>query len=72
MLPDPIPADLLNPATNPTMKVEDAARVFQVSRSTMYDYVRRGVVPSIRLSSRKTVIPTAALVRLLNVGADLS
>ena len=67
-----IPADLLNPATNPTLRVEDLARVLSVSRSTAYDYVRRGVVPSIRLSARKTVIPTAALVRLLEEGGVLS
>lgn len=67
-----IPADLLNPATNPTLKVEEAARVFQVSRSTMYDYVRRGVVPSIRLSARRTVIPTEALLNLLKSGGGLS
>lgn len=67
-----IPADLLNPAVNPTLRVDDAARVFQVSRSTMYDYVRRGVVPSIRLSARRTVIPTQALLDLLKAGGDLS
>lgn len=67
-----IPADLLNPATNPTLRVEEAARVFQVSRSTMYAYVNQGVIPSIRLSARRTVIPTQAILDLLKVGDDLS
>lgn len=67
-----IPADLLNPATNPTLKVEDLARVLSVSRSTAYSYVSRGVVPSLRLSARKTVIPTQALLDLLKSGGDLS
>lgn len=67
-----IPADMLDPATNPTLKVDDLARVLSVSRSTAYDYVRRGVVPSIRLSARRTVIPTQALLDLLKGGGDLS
>ena len=53
--------DLLDTRRHPTLSVEQAAQVYGVSRSTAYELVRCGAVPSIRLSPRRIVIPTAAL-----------
>lgn len=47
-----------------TMTVTEAAHVLGISRSTAYELVRRGTLPSLRLG-RRIVIPTHALDALL-------
>ena len=46
------------------LTVEEAAKVLRVSRSTAYDAVARGDIPTIRIG-RRLLIPRAALDRLL-------
>jgi excisionase family DNA binding protein len=53
-----------NPKAEPTISVERAGRLLGVSRGSAYEAVRRGEIPSIRIGNR-IVVPTAALVRLL-------
>jgi excisionase family DNA binding protein len=53
-----------NPKAEPTISVERAGRLLGVSRGSAYEAVRRGEIPSIRIENR-IVVPTAALVRLL-------
>ena len=38
------------------------------SKGVLYDALRRGAIPSIRLSARKIVIPKAAFFRWLDEG----
>jgi excisionase family DNA binding protein len=53
------------PTTNPaTMTVSQAATVLGISRSSAYECVRHGSIPSIRLG-RRIVIPRRALDELL-------
>jgi len=47
-----------------TLSVPDAARRLGVGRNTLYDAIKRGEVPSIRVG-RRLVVPIAALERLL-------
>lgn len=61
----PGPGDLLDPAQHPILTPEQVATALGVSRSTAYEWLRQGRLPSVRLSARKTVIPTAALVAVL-------
>lgn len=51
-----------NPAT---MTVTQTATVLGISRSSAYECVRRGVIPSLRLG-RRIVIPTTAIEALLD------
>lgn len=53
-----------DPEQQPTMGVEEVAELLGVGRSTAYEAVRRGDLPSFRLG-RRIVIPTAAVRRLL-------
>jgi len=54
-----------------TLKVEEAAAVLGISRTTAYDLVARGQIPSIRLGNR-IVIPKYQLDVMLkgNTGKD--
>lgn len=51
-------------ASKRTMTVEEAARLLGISRSTAYECVRDGSLPSLRLR-RRIVIPAAAVDKLL-------
>jgi excisionase family DNA binding protein len=48
-----------------TVTVEQAAELLGISRTTAYQCVRDGVIPSVRLR-RRILIPTQALDRLLS------
>jgi excisionase family DNA binding protein len=48
------------------ISVEEAARRLGIARSTAYQYVRTGALPSVRLGAR-LLVPTAALEQLLTV-----
>jgi excisionase family DNA binding protein len=52
---------LPNPATKPLLTVEEVATLLRKSKSYVYEAVRTGAIPAIRLSSRGTRIPTAKL-----------
>jgi len=52
-----------------TIDVEDLCPIMSWGRSTAYDAVRRGVVPSIKIG-RRVVVPVPALVALL-LGAEV-
>lgn len=62
---------LPDPATSPTVTVEDAARILGISRGLAYTAVREGAIPSIRIG-RRYVVKTAALAAMVstNGGRD--
>jgi excisionase family DNA binding protein len=53
-----------NPTEQPTMTVEAAGSALGISRSTAYEAVTRGEIPSIRVG-RRLLVPTAAVRRML-------
>ena len=53
------------PAERQTLTVEEAARVLGISRSSAYEAVRRGELPTVKIG-RRYVVPRVALERLLN------
>jgi excisionase family DNA binding protein len=53
-----------DPAIQPTMKVELAAKALGISRGAAYLAVEHGDLPAIRIGKR-IVIPTAAVRRML-------
>ncbi len=53
-----------DPAARPTITVNEAGELLGVSRSTAYEAVRVGEIPSIRLG-RRLVVPTAAIRKML-------
>ncbi len=58
MLPDP--------NEEPTVTVERAGQIVGVSRSSAYEAVRNGAIPSIRIG-RRLVVPTASLRLMLGM-----
>lgn len=48
-----------------TITVEEAAQVLGISRSSAYEAVRRGELPTIRIG-RRYVVPRVALERMLS------
>jgi excisionase family DNA binding protein len=46
--------------------VEEAARLIGYSRSAMYQAIKEGVITSVRVSKRRTVITRAELLRWLD------
>jgi excisionase family DNA binding protein len=55
----------VQPAERQTLTVEEAARVLGISRSSAYEAVRRGELPTVRIG-RRYVVPRVALERLLD------
>ncbi|MFC1926779.1 helix-turn-helix domain-containing protein, partial [Chloroflexota bacterium] len=47
-----------------TLTVEEARELLRISRGLIYDAIRRGEIPSIRIG-RRILIPTSALQQLL-------
>lgn len=60
---------LPDPRTTPTMHVEQAAELLDVSRASAYKAVNAGEIPSIRIGKR-ILVPTAALLELLGLKAS--
>lgn len=54
-----------------TMSVTEAARILGISRTTAYECVRSGDLPSVRLGGR-IVVPTQAVERLLAGGEPVN
>jgi len=55
------------PQEQPTMKLwPDVGTILGLSRSATYDAAARGEIPTIKFG-RRTVVPTAALRRLLEM-----
>ncbi|MGK2947426.1 MAG: helix-turn-helix domain-containing protein [Acidimicrobiales bacterium] len=57
----------LDPRTNPTLSVDEAAAVLGISRSSAFAAAHRGEIPTVRFGRRMRV-PTAALRHLLSLG----
>lgn len=58
---------LPDPATVPTVSVDQAARALGIARRTAYEAIRRGELPALRFGSRRIRVPTAALRRMLEL-----
>lgn len=60
----------MEPTPHPlTLTVEQAAKVLGISRSTAYELVHTGDIPSLRLG-RRIVVPTAQMAECLSAGLD--
>jgi len=54
------------PEESPTLTVNEARVFYRLSRSLMYDAIRAGEIPSIRVG-RRVLVPTAAMRRHLGL-----
>lgn len=59
-------ADWKNKAT---LSVPEAAKVLGISRSLGFRMVERGELKALRLGSKRLVVPTAAIIRMLDKAA---
>ncbi|MCU0267314.1 MAG: helix-turn-helix domain-containing protein [Acidimicrobiales bacterium] len=53
-------------ADRPTLTVDEVAELLGLSRNSVYDAVRTGAVPSIRIG-RRYLVPTARLAEMLGL-----
>src|SRR5262245_28451116 len=60
-------ANLPDPVSEPTLRVEQAGELLGISRGSAYEAARCGELPVLRFGKR-LVVPTAALLELLQVG----
>ena len=56
--------DQMNPSESLVLTVGEAARLLRLSKTTTYDQIRQGSIPSIRMGKR-ILVPRAALMRML-------
>jgi len=49
----------------------ETARLLRIGRATVYEQIRLGTIPSIRMG-RRILVPRAALMRKLESGSDVS
>lgn len=49
-----------------TVTVAEAGRMLGVSRSLAFQLARQGVIPTLKLGSRRLVVPKVALQRMLS------
>jgi excisionase family DNA binding protein len=61
--------DMPNPVAKPTLTVEEVSSIIGCSRSSAYEAVRTGQLPSLRIG-RRLLIPTARLREMLTGVAD--
>jgi hypothetical protein len=59
--------NLPTPQERPTLTVRVAAEIMGIGAQTYYEGAARGNLPSLRLSPRRIVVPTAQLWALLGM-----
>jgi excisionase family DNA binding protein len=60
--------EILNLLREPTISVDNAARVLKIGRNAAYEAVRRGEIESIPIGKRR-IVPTAPLRKKLGIEA---
>ncbi len=58
---------LPNPSKKPTLTVPEAGALFGLGKDQAYRAVKSGAIPSIRLSERRLVVPTARVLHMLGL-----
>ncbi len=53
-------------ADKPTIPVPEMCKILGISRALGYKEVKEGRIPSIRLGQKRVVVPTSAIVKMLN------
>ena len=61
--------DMMKDGDRLTLSVDEAGKMLGLSRGLMYQAVRKGEIPSIRIG-RRILIPCAALHRMLKDAVD--
>lgn len=64
------PSIPLNPIEMPTVSIPEAGRLLGLDRSAAYRAAKNGYLPTVQVSERRWVVPTAALRALLALPVD--
>ena len=59
--------DNVNPKESLVLTVGETAKLLRLSKTTVYDQIRQGTIPNIRMGKR-ILVPRAALMRKLDEG----
>lgn len=68
--PHQIPTVSLDPLTRPTLPIPEAGQYFGLDRNAAYRAARQGYLPTVQVSERRWVVPTAALLKMLGMGGE--
>lgn len=55
------------PDEKPTLKIVEAAEILNISRTAAYRSVKDGHIPTVQVTGRKIVVPTASLRAMLGL-----
>lgn len=61
------PAEFPDPRVKPTLSVPETARWFNTGTAAIYEGIRTGRIPAVRVGAHKLRVPTAAVARLLGL-----
>ena len=53
-----------------TLTIRQTANILHCGINTAYEAAKRGQIPAVQIGSRRIVVPTAALMALLDGGCD--
>lgn len=59
------------PEQQPTLTIDETARILGISRSTAYEAAKAGTLPTLRLG-RRLVVPVTRLRHMLGLDAELA
>ncbi len=61
---------LPNARVTPTLSIEEAGRLMGLSRTSAYEAVREGAIPTVRLGRAQMRVATAAVLEMLGFEPD--
>lgn len=64
------PSIPLDPIETPTVSIPEAGRFLGLDRSASYRAAKSGYLPTVQVSERRWVVPTARLLELLGLTLD--
>lgn len=56
-----------NPRVSPTISIPRAGSLFGLNKDQSYRAAKRGTIPTIQISPRRAVVPTAQMLRMLGL-----
>ena len=59
----------LDPSETPTLSIPEAGSYFGLDRNAAYRAAKKGYLPTVQVSERRWVVPTAALLGMLGFEA---
>lgn len=63
-------SSFLDPRKTPTVSIPAGGALLGLDRNAAYRAARQGYLPTVQVSERRWVVPTAALLKMLGMGGE--